>query len=66
VHDAGELPSLEAVDGGQHLAFGDAHHRIAVRALVAGQDEGVQRQRIGVGHRPLLLDEHAEDAGLDG
>ena len=39
---------------------------VAVRGLIAGEPEGVQRQRIGVGRRALLLDQAPEDADLDG
>ena len=43
----------------------DRHLRIAVALLVAAGDQGVQRQRIGLGDGLLLLDEHAEDAELE-
>ena len=38
---------------------------IAVGRLVAGEPERVQRQRIGLGRRPLLLDQAPEHAQLD-
>ena len=39
---------------------------IAVRRLVAGEPQRVQRERIYVGSRPLLLDQAAENPELDG
>jgi hypothetical protein len=39
---------------------------IAVRGLVARQPQGVDRERVDVGRRPLLLDQAAEDSQLDG
>ena len=39
---------------------------VAVRRLVAGEAQRVQRQRVGVGRRPLLLDQAAEHPDLDG
>ena len=39
---------------------------LAVRRLVAGEPERVQRERVLVGRRALLLDEAAEDPDLDG
>jgi hypothetical protein len=42
------------------------HHGIPVRGLVAREPERVERERIDVRRRPLLLDEAAEDPGLDG
>src|SRR5439155_9966001 len=40
--------------------------RIAVGRLTTGETERVQRQRIGIRCRALLLDQAAEDADLDG
>ena len=40
--------------------------RVTVRRLVAGEPERVQRQRVGVGSRSLLLDQAAEHPDLDG
>ena len=40
--------------------------RIPVRRLVARQAKRVQRERVGIRRRPLLLDQAAEDADLDG
>src|SRR5581483_4838375 len=39
--------------------------RVARGRLVAGEPQRVQRQRVGVGRRPLLLDQAAENADLD-
>ena len=39
---------------------------VAVRRLVAGEAERVERQRVGVGRRSLLLDQAAEHPDLDG
>ena len=39
---------------------------VAVRRLVAGEPQRVQRQRVGVGRRSLLLDQAAEHPDLDG
>jgi hypothetical protein len=38
---------------------------IAVRGLIACEAERVERQRVDVGRRPLLLDQAAENPGLD-
>jgi hypothetical protein len=40
-------------------------HGLAVRGLVAGEPERVQRQWIRIRSRPLLLDQAAEDSELD-
>ena len=48
----------------RRLVVGD--HRVAVRGLVAGEPERVQRQRVDIGRRSLLLDQAAEDPDLDG
>src|SRR6266536_4402901 len=42
------------------------HDGIPVRALVAGEPEGVEAERVGVGRGALLLDQAAEDAHLHG
>ena len=42
------------------------HHRVAVGGLVAGQPQRVERERIDVGRGPLLLDQAADHADLDG
>ena len=45
--------------------LGVARDRVAVRLLVRAVHEGVQGQRVAVGGRERLLDEDADDAGLD-
>src|SRR5205823_2656244 len=40
--------------------------RVTVGRLITGETERVQRERVDVGRRPLLLDQTAEDADLDG
>jgi hypothetical protein len=40
--------------------------RVAVRGLVARQAQAVERERIGVGRRALLLQKAAEHPDLDG
>ena len=42
-----------------------ADDRVAVRRLVAGEPERVERERVLVGRRALLLQQAAEDAELD-
>ena len=53
------------VDRGLHLGLGGLDHGIAAGLLVAARDERVQRERIAVGDGVLLLDQDAEDAGLE-
>ena len=57
---------LEAIGGGQHLGIGGLDHRRACGLLVAAGHQRIERQRIGVGNGVLLLDQHAEHAGLEG
>jgi len=57
-----------SVQGMQGLADGgfvEIHHGIAVRFLIAGVDESVQRKRIVLGSGDLFLDEGAQDAAFD-
>ena len=61
-----ERQPLQLVDGAEHVGIARRDHRVARRLLVAAGDEAVQRQRVGVRHRRLLLDEHGEHAGFDG
>ncbi len=42
------------------------HDRVAVRGLVAGQAQRVERERIDVGRGALLLDQTADHTDLDG
>jgi hypothetical protein len=55
----------ELVDGGADLRLVVAHDGLAVRGLVAREPQRVQRERIDVGCRPLLLDQAAEDSELN-
>jgi len=48
------------------LVLVEIEDRVAVRRLVAGEPERVERERILVRCRPLLLDEAAQHAQLDG
>jgi len=57
-----------AVEGMESLADGgfvESHYRIAIRFLVAGVDEGVQRERVVFGSGDFFFDEGAEDAAFD-
>ena len=56
----------EAVERPADLGVVVVDDRIAIRGLVAGEPERVQRERVLVGRRPLLLDQAAEDADLNG
>jgi len=54
-----ERKGLEMIDRRLHFGFGGIEDRITARLLVASRGEREQRQRVGVGNRVLLLDEHA-------
>ena len=45
--------------------FIEAHHRIAIIFLIAGVNQGVERERIVVGRGDVFFDQRAEDAGFD-
>ena len=47
----------------RRLVIGD--HRVTAGGLVAGRPEGVEREGVGVGHRPLLLQESSQHPLLD-
>ena len=49
-----------------HLVLGELHHRLAVRLLVGGGDQGVDGQGNGLRVRLLLLQQRAEDPDLRG
>lgn len=66
VHGGDERESFEHVEGGADVAFGEVEDGIAAGALVAGVDEGVEREGVLLGRGDLLLDEGAEDAEADG
>src|SRR5687768_13174661 len=61
-----ELFVLEAVEGAVDIGFAELRHRLAVRFLIAGRHERVERQRVVLGCRELLLHQAPEDANLDG
>ncbi len=48
---------------GRLIVGGDG---LAVGGLVAGGDEAIEGERVVLGHRALLFEEAAEDAGFDG
>src|SRR5262245_8471112 len=56
----------EALRRGAHSRLVVVHDGLTVRRLVAREPQRVERQRILVGCRPLLLDQAAEDAQLGG
>ena len=56
---------LQRVERLLHVAVGCVEDGIAARLLIAAGDERVQRQRIGVRHRVLLLDQNAQHARLE-
>src|SRR5258708_39302327 len=58
--------AIEPVERPANLALRVVDDGFAVRRLVTGEPERVQRERIDVGRRPLLLDQAAEDTNLDG
>jgi hypothetical protein len=55
---------FEVFDCAQHFGFAHVHDRRARSFLVAAGGQRIERQRIGVRHRVLFLDQHADDAGL--
>ena len=63
--DACPAASGEALQGVVDLPLVVVDDRVAVRALVAGEPERVERERVLVGRRALLLEQAAEHAELD-
>ena len=61
--DEGEV--FEGVKGLADVLFGEIEDGIAAGALVAGVEEGVEREGIVLGGGDLFFDEGAEDAELD-
>ena len=59
-------PVAQRAQGALHVELGHVHLGVAVALLVARQHERVERQRVRLGDRELLLDEAAEDAPLRG
>ncbi len=45
--------------------FVEIHHWIAIRFLVGGVQDGVQRKRVILGRGDFFFDERAQDAGFD-
>ena len=64
VHEPHQAHRLERQQRGLHGAVVPRHDRVAVRRLVARQAQGVERQRVAVGDRRLLLDEAGDDPGF--
>src|SRR5829696_5131482 len=64
--ERGPLALHEPVDGSADRVLVVVHDRIAIGGLIAGEPQRVQRERIDVGRGPLLLDQAAEHADLDG
>lgn len=61
-----EAMLVEGVKRAANGVFFEVHDRVAIGFLVAGVEEGVDRQRIVFGSGNFFFDERAEDAGLDG
>jgi hypothetical protein len=57
---------FKGVEGLSHLLLSEIEHGVAAGALVAGVDQGVERQRIIFRRCDLFFDEGAENAELDG
>jgi 7-cyano-7-deazaguanine reductase len=62
-HPAAPAPPVERGADGRLVVL---DHGVSVGALVAGRAQGVERERIDVWGRTLLLDEAAENANLHG
>lgn len=56
----------EAAQSRLDLPLGEVGHRVAVALLVAGRDQGVDRHRVVLGRRLLLLEQRTEHPALDG
>ena len=59
-HQPDQAAPLELAQALADLAGREVHHRIAAGLLVAGEDQGIEGQRIGFRGGRLLLDEAAE------
>ena len=57
--------SIQRMQGPADGRFVQVHDGIAIRFLVAGVDEGVQRKRIVFGRGDFFFDERAQDATFD-
>jgi hypothetical protein len=60
-----ERQRAQMIDHCLHVRVRDLDNGISARLLVAAGDERVERKRIRIRYRMLLLDEHAEDARLE-
>jgi hypothetical protein len=61
---AGQTVFFEAANGLTRSFIVELHDRIAIRFLIAGIDQGVQRKRVVVGRGDVLLDQRAKDASF--
>ena len=61
---ARQMQILQPVQSLAHRFFVQVRHRLAVRALVAGIDQRVQRERIVVRRRDFLFNQSAQHACL--
>ncbi len=61
-----QAPIPQLIDGVAHFTLFQTHDWVTARLLIAGLHKGVQRQRIAVRCRALLLHQAAEDARLYG
>lgn len=61
---AGVAELIKGAKSGADGVFVEGHEGIAVGFLVAGVDEGVERERVVLGRGDFFFDEGAEDAGL--
>ncbi len=57
--------SIERMQGLADGGFAEIRDGLAIRFLVAGVEEGVQRERVVFGSSDFFFDERAEDAALD-
>ena len=57
--------SIERMQGLADGGFVEIRDGLAIRFLVAGVEEGVQRERVVFGSSDFFFDERAEDAALD-
>jgi hypothetical protein len=56
---------FEGANGAANVVIAEIRHRFAIRFLVAGVDEGVQREGIIVGSRNAFFDQRAENTSFD-
>ena len=57
--------SCSVVEGIANRGFVQSHHWVAIIFLIAGVDQGVERERVVVGCGDVFFDQGAEDAGFD-